>query len=76
MFRVLDIYIIQDFSLWFYYFLGVAFNFTMNQKFCIKMFDKVRIFVLNFMLPSSRSYPLLTFRRERAARKVGMAVKG
>jgi len=30
MFRVLDIYIIQDFSLWFYYFLGVAFNFTMN----------------------------------------------
>jgi hypothetical protein len=28
MFRVLDIYIIQDFSLWFYYFLGVAFNFT------------------------------------------------
>jgi len=26
----LDIYIIQDFSLWFYYFLGVAFNFTMN----------------------------------------------
>jgi len=33
MFRVLDIYIIQDFSLWFYYFLGVAFNFTMNPKF-------------------------------------------
>jgi len=32
MFRVLDIYIIQDFSLWFYYFLGVAFNFTMNHK--------------------------------------------
>jgi len=32
MFRVLDIYIIQDFSLWFYYFLGVAFNFTMNQQ--------------------------------------------
>ncbi len=31
MFRVLDIYIIQDFSLWFYYFLGVAFNFTMNR---------------------------------------------
>jgi len=30
MFRVLDIYIVQDFSLWFYYFLGVAFNFTMN----------------------------------------------
>ncbi|WP_252225598.1 hypothetical protein [Caldicoprobacter algeriensis] len=28
------------------------------------------------MLPSSRSYPLLTFRRERAARKVNMAVKG
>jgi len=27
----LDIYIIQDFSLWFYYFLGVAFNFTMNH---------------------------------------------
>jgi len=35
MFRVLDIYIIQDFSLWFYYFLGVAFNFTMNlREFC------------------------------------------
>jgi hypothetical protein len=45
-------------------------------KIFIKMFDKVRAFVLNFMLPSSRSYPLLTFRRERAARKVNMAVKG
>jgi len=35
----LDIYIIQDFSLWFYYFLGVAFNFTTNHwKIDIKKF--------------------------------------
>jgi len=54
MFRgFLDIYIIQDFSLWFYNFLGVAFNFTMNLysnffKIAIKIFDKVLSGVINY----------------------------
>jgi len=40
-----DIYIIQDFSLWFYYFLGVAFNFIL-----LLFFYFLVLYVLSHMI--------------------------